>query len=169
MIRDRFRQAWVGVGKAVTSVGERAGSAVARLEERRGLEKGHTAHRIRELALLSPRLVALVLSLLGDSRVPLRTKITSGVILAYIVSPIDIIPELILGPFGLIDDIAAIILALHLLINSAEPSVVREHWKGDEDILEIVKDAIALVESFVPDGLLKSLKKWNKGNTGFAS
>lgn len=36
--------------------------------------------------------------------------------LAYIVSPIDVLPEAVLGPFGLPDDVVAILIGLKALV-----------------------------------------------------
>lgn len=37
-------------------------------------------------------------------------------ILIYLFSPIDILPEAILGPLGLVDDVAAVALLIRLLM-----------------------------------------------------
>lgn len=37
------------------------------------------------------------------------------VILIYLVSPVDILPEAVLGPLGLVDDAAALFLLIKLL------------------------------------------------------
>ncbi|PHI41240.1 DUF1232 domain-containing protein [Actinobacillus succinogenes] len=40
------------------------------------------------------------------------------VILIYLLSPVDILPEAVLGPLGLVDDAAAIILLIRLLMKT---------------------------------------------------
>ena len=44
---------------------------------------------------------------------PMKCLITMALLL-YIISPIDIIPELFFGPIGLIDDAGALLLALFM-------------------------------------------------------
>ena len=39
-----------------------------------------------------------------------------AVILVYLISPIDILPEAVLGPLGLVDDAAALMLLARLLL-----------------------------------------------------
>lgn len=39
------------------------------------------------------------------------------IILIYLLSPVDLLPEFVLGPLGLVDDIAAVILLIKLLTN----------------------------------------------------
>lgn len=36
--------------------------------------------------------------------------------IAYLLSPVDLLPEILIGPFGLIDDVGALIYMLDLLI-----------------------------------------------------
>jgi uncharacterized membrane protein YkvA (DUF1232 family) len=47
----------------------------------------------------------------------------------YILSPIDLIPDLFL-PFGIVDDLTAFILGLQLFIMNAPPDVVEEYRTG---------------------------------------
>ena len=62
-----------------------------------------------------------------DNRVPLWTKIVPPAALAYVLSPIDILPDF--PPMGLnqVDDLAVVILGVKLFIELAPPEVVREH------------------------------------------
>lgn len=38
-------------------------------------------------------------------------------IILYIISPIDLVPEALLGPFGLADDVGALIYLIKTLVN----------------------------------------------------
>jgi len=64
--------------------------------------------------------------LFWDRRVPLWTKIIPPAVLAYVVSPIDFIPDPGLG-LGQLDDVAIVLLGIKLFIELAPPDVVREH------------------------------------------
>lgn len=46
------------------------------------------------------------------------------VALVYVVSPVDFVPEIILGPFGIVDDFAAVGLITGLLLAWRRSSVV---------------------------------------------
>lgn len=72
------------------------------------------------------RQVRLAWRLFWDRRVPLWTKIIPPAVLAYVVSPIDFIPDPGLG-LGQLDDIAVVLLGIKLFIELAPPDVVREH------------------------------------------
>jgi uncharacterized membrane protein YkvA (DUF1232 family) len=77
-----------------------------------------------------PAYLKLLGKLLFDRRV---SKLDKGLVLAaiaYIVSPIDLIPDLI--PFlGEIDDLFLLLLALQRLIGHAGRRVLLDHWTGD--------------------------------------
>ena len=46
-----------------------------------------------------------------------KTKLIKiAIILIYLCSPIDILPEAVLGPLGLVDDAAAIALLIRILL-----------------------------------------------------
>ena len=72
------------------------------------------------------RQARLAWRLFWDQRVPLWTKLIPPAALAYVISPIDIIPDVALG-LGQLDDIAVMLLGVKLFIELAPPEVVREH------------------------------------------
>lgn len=65
--------------------------------------------------------------LMADGRVSLMHKLIPPLALLYVLSPIDFVPEILLGPFGVVDDIGLAILALEFFIRTAPSEVVREH------------------------------------------
>lgn len=75
------------------------------------------------------RQLRLAWRLFLDKRVPLWTKIVPPTALVYILSPIDILPDL--PPMGInqLDDLAVLFLGVKLFIELAPPDVVREHLK----------------------------------------
>jgi len=89
----------------------------------------------RELATLLPNLGLLLRGLLRDSRVRRSDKVLLLVGVAWIASPIDLIPEFIpvLGP---LDDVVVAALILRRLVRRAGPEVVSDHWKGDPVVLQ---------------------------------
>lgn len=76
------------------------------------------------------RQIRLAWRLFWDGRVPLWTKIVPPAVLAYVVSPIDILPDF--PPMGLnqLDDVAVVLLGVRLFIELAPPEVVREHLEA---------------------------------------
>jgi uncharacterized membrane protein YkvA (DUF1232 family) len=109
---------------------------------------------LKEYALLAPRLVKLVWRLARDPRVPARTKAVLFVLVGYLASPIDLIPDFIAG-LGQVDDLVIAALALDQILNRVPDEVVREHWDGDEDVLEVVRQILDISTSFIPGWLKK--------------
>jgi uncharacterized membrane protein YkvA (DUF1232 family) len=91
----------------------------------------------RELAVLLPNLVALFRGLLKDSRVPRGTKLLVGLAVAWVISPIDLIPEFvpIAGP---LDDAIVAALVLRHVLKRAGREVVEGHWRGDPATLRLI-------------------------------
>ncbi len=116
------------------------------------------ASRYLDLILAGPDFFMLLVRLSRDPRVSRadRTRLAGAV--AYFVNPMDLVPELILGPPGLVDDIALAGLVLHDLLERTDPSVVREHWEGDVDVLELVRKVMAVADTMVGGPILRRLQ-----------
>jgi uncharacterized membrane protein YkvA (DUF1232 family) len=64
--------------------------------------------------------------LMLDARVPTKTKVIPLVALAYVISPIDLIPD-IFPLLGQLDDLGLFFTALSVFINLAPADVTAEH------------------------------------------
>ncbi len=122
------------------------------------IEERHTPPQtqLREYALLLPRLLRLVWRLARDPRVPARSKAVLILLGGYLASPIDLIPDFIPGA-GQIDDIVIVAVALDHMLNRIDTAIVKEHWDGDDDVLEVVREVLNLSTSFMPAWLKKRL------------
>jgi len=67
--------------------------------------------------------------LLLDRRVSSTAKLIPVAMIAYILSPIDLLPDVLL-PFGVADDIGVLLLGLQWFIRSAPQGVVDEYRGG---------------------------------------
>ena len=94
---------------------------------------------VRDLLLLLPDLTILLMRLMRDGRVPRFQKAVALAGLAYVLSPIDLMPALILGPLGLLDDLFIVAACLSRLLNHVHPDVVRGHWSGQGDALDVIQ------------------------------
>ncbi|MEA1903345.1 MAG: YkvA family protein [Actinomycetota bacterium] len=102
-----------------------------------------------DAVLLLPNLVKLVGRLLLDPRVPRRSKISLGLAGAYVMSPIDLIPEVI-PVIGWADDILIMMFAIDSLIDRAGGEIVDEHWDGPGDLLSLVREVVGISRSIMP-------------------
>lgn len=100
----------------------------------------------RDLVLLLPDLTILLGRLMRDGRVPIVEKVIAVAGLAYVVSPIDLLPALVLGPIGMLDDLFIVAACLSRLVNHVHPDVVRGHWSGQGDALEVIQSTASWFE-----------------------
>jgi uncharacterized membrane protein YkvA (DUF1232 family) len=117
-----------------------------------------TQTKLKEYALLVPRLVKLLWRLARDPRVPPRAKATLFFLAGYLISPIDVIPDFLPG-IGQVDDIVVVAFALDQMLNRVPEEVVLEHWDGDDDLLQIVQEILDIATAFVPGWLKKRFSR----------
>lgn len=123
---------------------------VGRPQESRGTMTGSNAREaLRELALFLPRFLALLKGLIGDPRVPRRSKMILTGTLLYLLSPLDIVPDFVPG-LGQLDDIVIALLALHSILNRVDDEVVVEHWGGDPGVIHTIRYGLAAVARLLP-------------------
>lgn len=123
------------------------------------LQKQGAGFRYAQFLILAPDLFHLLTRLLFDSRVSVQDKAKLGAAIAYFVSPIDLVPEALLGPVGYVDDIALAAFVLNQLMSKGNAEIAREHWAGDGDILEWVQKILAVADEMVGSGLWAQLRK----------
>ena len=114
---------------------------------------------VRDLALLLPDLTVLLARLLRDPRVPRGPKLVALLGLGYVLSPIDLLPEVLLGPIGLIDDLLVVSACLGRLLNDVHPDVVRSHWSGRGDALDALQRVAAWSRSLVSRNLGAAVRR----------
>jgi len=106
----------------------------------------------------APDLFHLLWKLSLDENVPKKEKVKLVAALAYFISPIDLIPEAIFGPVAFTDDIALTAYVLNGLVNNISPDIVRKHWAGEEDVLEVIKKILMVADKMIGKGLWNKLK-----------
>jgi uncharacterized membrane protein YkvA (DUF1232 family) len=112
-------------------------------------------HYIRHL----PQYLRLLGGLIGDRRVSVVDKLLVAGAIAYIVMPIDLIPDFI-PFFGEIDDLFILVLALQRMVQNAGRAVLLDHWTGDpQDISDLnLRGALAAAAFFLPKRIRRRLR-----------
>jgi uncharacterized membrane protein YkvA (DUF1232 family) len=111
----------------------------------------------RDLILLLPDFCMLLWRLMRDPRVPIGGKAIGLLGVGYVVSPLDLLPAALLGPFGWIDDLLVVGAALSRVLNYVHPDVVRSHWSGQGDAIEAVQRVTEWSESVLTRRLPRAL------------
>ena len=91
----------------------------------------------RALAGFVPDLVVLFSRLMRHPCVPRRRAILVGALLAYLASPIDLVPDF-LPVIGQLDDAILAGVVLRLVVRDCPPSTLAELWPGPESSLRVV-------------------------------
>jgi uncharacterized membrane protein YkvA (DUF1232 family) len=88
--------------------------------------------RITDAVRLMPDLVRLVRGLAGDRALPRRVRVRIWILLAWMASPIDAIPDFI-PVIGMADDVILTYLVLRSVVRSAGDEVLERHWPGSPE------------------------------------
>ncbi len=106
-----------------------------------------------------PNFLRLLYGLITDSRVNSVDKLVVAGAIAYILLPVDIIPDFV--PFlGEVDDVFLLILALQRLIANAGRAVVQAYWPGDPAELSAMnlEKILAACAFFLPRRMRRRLR-----------
>ncbi len=114
---------------------------------------------IGDLLFLLPDLTILLLRLLRDDRVPILSKGFAVAGIGYVLSPLDFMPAVLLGPVGLIDDLVIVSAAVSAMMNHVHPDVVRSHWAGQGDVLDVLHRISAWTETEVVGGVRGAVRR----------
>lgn len=106
-----------------------------------------------------PNFLRLLYGLITDARVNSVDKLVVAGAIAYILLPIDIVPDFV--PFlGEVDDVFLLILALQRLIANAGRAVVQAYWPGDPAELSAMnlEKILAACAFFLPRRMRRRLR-----------
>ncbi len=125
-----------------------------------------------DILLLLPDLFMFAVGLLSDSRIPKKLRLALLSAVLYVLSPLDLFPEAILGVAGLIDDAGILIILLDVLLRalSLEPDVLaqvlQDHWHREEDLVSTIKKFLAKLKKMpgrLYETLLRLVNRWRRG------
>ncbi|MBW9108255.1 YkvA family protein [Microbacterium ureisolvens] len=89
----------------------------------------------RQIMRLVADVVVLLKRLIADPGVPRGTRWWLGGLLAYLLLPIDLVPDFI-PVLGYADDAIVVAIALRYAIRTAGRSAIERHWPGTPEGLE---------------------------------
>lgn len=121
-------------------------------------DEGKT-NKFAEYLMFAPDLFHLLCKLSIDKDVPAIEKAKLVAAIAYFVSPVDLMPEVLAGPLGYVDDIALAAYVLNSLINKTDEQIIRKHWVGDGDVLNVIQQILNIADAMLGSGIWESLKK----------
>lgn len=84
---------------------------------------------LRDAVRLVPDVVRLLRRVAVDPVVPRRIRVGLWLLLAYVVLPVDVVPDFI-PVIGLADEVVVIAVALRYLARRLGPGTLERHWPG---------------------------------------
>jgi uncharacterized membrane protein YkvA (DUF1232 family) len=112
------------------------GDVLRRVQAAREAEE---ASGLGPVALLRVALdvILLLKDLAVDPRVPWNAKVLAGLAAAYLLSPVDLVPDFV-PVLGQADDLGVVLLAVRCLLHQAGFAVIYELWRGSDEGLALV-------------------------------
>jgi uncharacterized membrane protein YkvA (DUF1232 family) len=117
-----------------------------------------SSNKLLEYALMGPDLAHLLSKLMMEPEVPVGEKAKLAVALAYVVSPVDLLPAVLVGPVGWLEDIAIAAYVLNSLINKTNPELVTRHWAGEGDVLALIRGVLTFADQKLGGGFLRRVE-----------
>src|SRR3982750_3225140 len=131
--------------------------AITRKNKLKRRDKLELKGRMKGFLMFLPNFVRLLARLLKDRRVPTAEKALFVAAIVYVISPLDLIPDVF--PFiGQVDDVYVVALTLIRLINRTNEDVVRDNWRGGGDIVGMINSIASLAPTFLPKRISRVLQ-----------
>lgn len=131
----------------------------ARVQEVVGTPRTGAKRTVMNYVADLPRFLRLLWGLITDARVSMMDKALVAGAIAYIVMPIDLIPDFI--PFlGEVDDIYLLVMSLRRLMQNAGRAVLLSHWTGEPaDLKDLnLRKALMAAAFFLPRRVRRRLR-----------
>ena len=94
--------------------------------------------RLRELLRLLPDVLRLVHRLAGDGTLPRGVRVRLWLLLGYLLSPVDLVPDVV-PVLGYADDLVVVAWTLRSVVRHAGEAALVRHWPGEPGGLALVR------------------------------
>lgn len=92
---------------------------------------------MKDALRLLPDLLRLLRRLIADNTLGAGVRIRLALLLAYLLSPLDLVPDFV-PVIGYADDVIIVALVLRSVIARAGEDALRRHWPGTPDGLQLI-------------------------------
>jgi uncharacterized membrane protein YkvA (DUF1232 family) len=92
---------------------------------------------------LLPDVVRLVRRLAADRSLPRGVRVRLWLLLAYLLSPVDLVPDFV-PVLGYADDVVVVAWALRSVVRRAGGEAIARHWPGEPAGLTVVRQVAGL-------------------------
>lgn len=128
-----------------------------------GIDMEMARGKMQEAIMLIPNYLKLLYRLTRDNRVQVAEKLILLATAAYVVAPVDFLPDFI--PFvGQIDDVLLVALVLKRFMNSVGPEVLYQNWDGRADLLRNIEQILSWSRFLLPSGVYQKVVRKSQEN-----
>jgi len=128
-----------------------------------GIDLEMARGKLQDAIMLIPNYLKLLYRLTRDNRVRTAEKALLLATAAYVVAPVDFLPDFI--PFvGQIDDVLLVALVLKRFMNSVSPQVLYQHWDGKADLLHNIEEVLSWSRFLLPSGIYQKVVRKSREN-----
>ena len=92
---------------------------------------------MKDALRLLPDLLRLIRRLIADGTLPVGVRVRLVLLLAYLLSPIDLVPDFV-PVIGYADDVVIVALVLRSVVARAGEAAVQRHWPGTPEGLQLI-------------------------------
>jgi uncharacterized membrane protein YkvA (DUF1232 family) len=117
------------------------------------------------LQRLFKKTYAFASALVNDERVPKRDRVIIAGMLAYLLSPLDLIPDFI-PVIGQLDDLVVVIVLLDYVFHHLDRALALEHWPWSARAFDRTGRIVHYAALVVPGFLRRKL--WQAGTNSVA-
>ena len=101
--------------------------------------------RLRDVLRLVPDVIRLLRRLAADPTLPRGVRVRMALLTAYLISPIDLVPDVI-PVVGYADDALIVVWALRSIAKTAGVDALDRHWPGSQEGLKALKSIAGLTD-----------------------
>ena len=107
------------------------------------IRSGRRRGNLAQAARILPDLLRLVTRLARDRTLPRGARLQLWLLVAYLASPIDLVPDFI-PVAGYLDDAILIAIVLRSVLRRAGEAPLARHWPGSENDLALVRRVLGV-------------------------
>lgn len=112
-----------------------------------------------EVLLLAPDLFILLLRLVLDDRVPAAARRLILGAIVYFVTPVDLLPEIFLGPAGFLEDVVLAAAVLSVALGPDLEAIAEGYWNGSQRLRVILRDVSDVAYNVLGHNLYQRLQR----------
>lgn len=107
----------------------------------------------------APKIFYFLKNLVQLENLTKKEKALITAAIAYFINPFDLLPEMILGALGFLDDVVASAFVINKLMGNISEKFITQNWNGSLNFGAFIKNILTNADHIVEEQIHKKLKK----------